>query len=339
MKCAMCGIELKFLNKHLENVHNMTQKEYYDTYLKKPHEGKCLHCGKPVPFVKLSKGYKEYCDLICKSNSELVKRKTKHTCLEKYGVENPYQTDYAKQCAAKAKPKAIQTLKTRLQQEYGIENIWQRPDIVCRIKQERFERATRFASTHDVVPMKTLINLYGEGWKQSKVLSIPRIYDNHAAFIDKQYIPRIIEYYEQHNHGCASSYEFELVKAIDDIYFGKIVRRSRKIIAPQELDIYLPDIKLAIEFNGSYWHQYTNDSDKRYHLNKSINCRNKGIRLIHIYQFEDFEQQKQLLVDLIQGTDNYPVNDFNKNNFGPIPEGPEIVCTNPYIIYGAGKLL
>lgn len=339
MKCAICGIELKFLNKHLENVHNMTQKEYYDTYLKKPYEGKCLHCGKPVPFIKLSKGYKEYCNRICKSNSELVKCKTKNTCLEKYGVENPYQTDHAKQCSAKAKSKAIQTLKTHLQQKYGIENIWQCPDIICKMKQKRFERAIEFEKSHDVVSMKTLVNLYGEGWKQSKALNIPRIYDNHAAFIDKQYIPKIIEYYNDHNKGCASYYEFELVKAIDEIYFGKILKRRRTIIPPKELDIYLPDIKLAIDFNGNYWHRHRAEEDKYYHLNKSIMCRSNGIRLVHIYQFEDFEKQKQLLIDLINGIDNYPKNDFNKNNFGSIPEGPEIICTSPYIIYGAGKLL
>ena len=74
-------------------------------------------------------------------------------------------------------------------------------------------------------------------------------------------------------------------------------------------------------------------------LRKSIACRNKGIRLIHIYEFEDFEKQKQLLKDLILGIDNYPKNDFNKNNFINIPK-PEIVFKNAkYTIYGAGKLL
>lgn len=339
MKCLICGLELKFLTKHLKNVHQLDTKTYYDMYLKKPNEGKCLHCGQDVPFIKLSKGYKQYCNAVCQSNSEIVRQKTKNTCLARYGVDNPYKTDYAKEQIQKSRNRSKETLRKNNLAKYGVENVWQRSDIITKIKQQRLLRAKQFEESHDVVSMKTLVNLYGEGWKQSKVLNIPRIYDNHAAFIENKYIPKIIDYYESHNKGCASSYEFELVKAINTVYFGKILKRTRKVISPQELDIYLPEIYLAIEFNGNYWHQSKSNEDKYYHLNKSLKCREKGIRLIHIYQFEDFEMQKQLLLELIQGVDNYPINDFNKNNFGPIPEGPEIICTNPYIIYGAGKLL
>ncbi len=184
-----------------------------------------------------------------------------------------------------------------------------------------------------------LVNLYGEGWKQSKVLNIPRQYFRAAAFISNEYIPIIQNYYERHKQGCASEYEFELIQSINEIYYGKIFKRTRKIITPQELDIYLPELNLAIEYNGNYWHSIEAGLDKEYHLNKSLLCRAKNIRLIHIYEFEDFEQQKQLLKDLILGIDNYNPNDFNKNNFSCIPEQPEIICTTPYIIYGAGKLL
>ena len=201
-----------------------------------------------------------------------------------------------------------------------------------RQKQEQYKA---FAQEHNATSMIHLVNLYGEGWKQSKVLNIPRIYFRAAAFISNEYIPIIKEYYESHNNGCASQYEYELIQAINEVYYGKVVKRTRKVIAPQELDIYLPELKIAVEFNGNYWHKDV----KNYHLDKSIACRNKGIRLIHIYQFENFDKQKQLLKDLILGQDNYPKNDFNKNNFGCIPEQPEIICTTPYVIYGAGKLL
>ena len=65
------------------------------------------------------------------------------------------------------------------------------------------------------------------------------------------------------------------------------------------IDIYLPDLKLGIEFNGTYWHCIENGTPKDLHLKKSLLCRAKGIRLIHIYEFEDFEKQKKLLKDLI----------------------------------------
>ena len=121
-------------------------------------------------------------------------------------------------------------------------------------------------------------------------------------------------------------------------YQGEILRNQR-IIGRFELDIYLPNLQLAIEYNGIRYHSIEMSKPKDRILRKSIACRNKGIRLIHIYEFEDFEKQKQLLKDLILGQDNYPKNDFNKNNFLEIPE-PEIIFKNDkYTIYGAGKLL
>ena len=52
-----------------------------------------------------------------------------------------------------------------------------------------------------------------------------------------------------------------------------------------ELDIYIPDLKLGIEFNGSYWHyEYLKSAD--YHKNKSVLALKNGIRLIHIFEYE-----------------------------------------------------
>lgn len=72
---------------------------------------------------------------------------------------------------------------------------------------------------------------------------------------------------------------------------------------------------------------------------KSLLCRDNGIRLIHIYEFEDLNEQLKLLKSLILGKNNYPKNDFNKNNLIlKVPEPEIIYKDNNYTIYGAGKL-
>jgi len=77
--------------------------------------------------------------------------------------------------------------------------------------------------------------------------------------------------------------EKELLNFIEENYNGEIIENSRSIISPLELDIYLPDLKLAFEFNGLYWHNelYV---DKNYHLNKTKLCEENGIHLVHIYE-------------------------------------------------------
>jgi hypothetical protein len=63
-----------------------------------------------------------------------------------------------------------------------------------------------------------------------------------------------------------------------------------------ELDIYIPDHNVAIEYNGLYWHCSLHKSDN-YHSNKTISCASSGIRLIHV--FEDEWRDKQPIVKSI----------------------------------------
>lgn len=64
-----------------------------------------------------------------------------------------------------------------------------------------------------------------------------------------------------------------------------IQQHNKSIINPYEIDIYIPDKKLAIEYNGLYWHSELH-KDKYYHQQKTIDCAKKGIRLIHIFEDE-----------------------------------------------------
>ena len=90
---------------------------------------------------------------------------------------------------------------------------------------------------------------------------------------------------------------------------------------------------------GTYWHSIKNNKNIDYHLNKSLLCRQLGIRLIHIYEFESYQTQLQLLKDLILGIDNYTKNDFNKNNLIKKITNSEIIYNDGNnIIYDAGKL-
>ena len=61
---------------------------------------------------------------------------------------------------------------------------------------------------------------------------------------------------------------------------------DRSVIAPQELDFYLPDNQLAIELNGVFWHSELQGKDKLYHLKKTQECESKGVQLLHFWDIE-----------------------------------------------------
>lgn len=69
-----------------------------------------------------------------------------------------------------------------------------------------------------------------------------------------------------------------------------VTRNSHSIIRPKEIDIYVEEKKLAIEYDGIYWHSCDNEYDEigkeKYHLWKTEQCENKGITLLHIFDNE-----------------------------------------------------
>lgn len=78
---------------------------------------------------------------------------------------------------------------------------------------------------------------------------------------------------------------------------GLTVKQSdRKVLKGKELDIYLPEKNIAIEFNGIYWHCELY-KDKNYHYDKWLECKQKGIQLIQIW--EDEWQSNPKLVESI----------------------------------------
>ena len=85
-----------------------------------------------------------------------------------------------------------------------------------------------------------------------------------------------------------SSLEVKLCEILNDIGITNIITNSKKIIAPYEIDIYLPDHNYAIEVNGDYWHSFGDKEtrkEQKYHQNKFLQCRDKGIKLIQLSEY------------------------------------------------------
>ena len=88
-----------------------------------------------------------------------------------------------------------------------------------------------------------------------------------------------------------SSYETMIAGWLRSIGI-KFIENDRTVLNGKELDFYIPEHNLALEFNGLRWHSVQHLSIRngkdavKYHQNKSLACREKGIRLIHIWENE-----------------------------------------------------
>lgn len=319
--CQICGKEFKSAS-HLRKKHNISAKEYYDTYLNH-NEGIC-YCGKETAFLGLDSGYRRFCSVKCaRNNSEVsarINQTTKTNLLEKYGVENVQQIPAVKE-------KTKQTCLEKYGNEFAIAST----SVQNKIRQIQISKHKNY---NGLIELSEVGSLYGSGWYQKrKLLGIQTIKKGRYGYIKTEDIQKIIDY--KHSLLRHSEKEFLIASYLKDFDF---IQNSRKILDNKyELDFFFPDYKVALEYNSNWYHCIQNNCSKDYHLKKSLACREKGIRLIHIYGFEDFDVQLELFKNLLLGQDNYPKNNFNKNNFLDIPE-PEIIYDKEVTIYGAGKL-
>jgi hypothetical protein len=77
----------------------------------------------------------------------------------------------------------------------------------------------------------------------------------------------------------------------------KVLQSERSVLNGLELDIYFPDHKVAVEFNGLYWHS-DQHKDRNYHLDKTLRCREKVIDLIHIWE-DEWRDKREIVLSII----------------------------------------
>ena len=122
-----------------------------------------------------------------------------------------------------------------------------------------------------------------------------------AIYLDKHGIePSPANSYDRHNY--VSKEEHDVVDFIKSIYHGEIRTSVRSILNGREVDIYIPEHNLAIEYDGLYSHAYkpweksvASIKGSNYHLSKTEECGSHGIQLLHIFADEWGDGWKNLI--------------------------------------------
>lgn len=73
---------------------------------------------------------------------------------------------------------------------------------------------------------------------------------------------------------------------------------TRNMIYPLELDIYIPNLNLAIEYCGLYWHSDQTGKTYDYHKKKYDLCKEKNIKLITIFE-DEYLHKKEIVLSRI----------------------------------------
>ena len=66
-----------------------------------------------------------------------------------------------------------------------------------------------------------------------------------------------------------------------------------------EIDIFIPELKIGIEYNGLRWHGEKFGKDRHYHLNKMNVANSNGIKLIQIFE-DEYLNHKDIVINKLK---------------------------------------
>ncbi len=243
---------------------------------------------------------------------ESVKEKTKKTNLEKFGVEFISQSKELQEKIKISKSQLDNDLinekrkKTNLE-KWGVENVSQSKDIKKK-KEEKYEsnwnstnnkkseefRKNNFKIAQDLNYIKyiengTSIFNCDNGNEHQFKINID-CYSKRVKY--KTILCTICNPIDKHQSGK----EIKLYNFIKSIYNGEIIQNYR--LENQELDVFLPEVKIGFELNGVHWHSDIY-KDRSFHINKSKFYYEKGIHLFHIWE-DDWDNKTQIIQSQIK---------------------------------------
>lgn len=73
-----------------------------------------------------------------------------------------------------------------------------------------------------------------------------------------------------------------------------VLQSDRKLLKGREVDIYIPDKKFAIEFNGLFWHTETAGKNPAYHHDKWLKAKQAGVQLVQVWE-DDYRRNPELV--------------------------------------------
>lgn len=211
--------------------------------------------------------------------SELGRTKTMQTLKQKYNVENVSQI-----LEVQAKKRANSIIK------YGVPHPSMSPEIQTKLKLTNNLKYGRNSWAQKHLSDGTINNLLNRDWMYNNHITLKKTLSEISAMcqgVDVTTISRYMHYhgiYVQHYTCYTSSHERALADWLTSI--GVVFQQNdRTIIKPQELDIVIPHIKLAIEMCGVYWHGDWR-LPRTYHADKRAQCVEAGYRLLTIFEDE-----------------------------------------------------
>lgn len=275
----------------------------------------CAQCGiNPRPWNDSKHEYRMFCSNECVHAHGGLHAKRRSTNLERYGVENIREdADFMAQKRLDKTgykfplqdPKVVEAIKQTNLDKYGVE--WNIASESSTTKKQATVN-DRYSSHHHMLCFNVWKRVIDRDGRSDDELLKVWLNLNSAEFLTREHhtLGKTLTLISEElgvsstivglhcrrlgvdvRQQSTSMAELQLRQYLESLGLV-VIPNTRSVINPQELDLYVPTRNLAIEYNGLFFHGELSGKIPNYHLNKTNECKKKGIQLIHIRDDEWF---------------------------------------------------
>jgi len=153
--------------------------------------------------------------------------------------------------------------------------------IECKICGQKFDKLTNtHLQKHDITPTEYKIKFESETYSEDH-------YDKCLNHYEK--------YLEGNDYAYVSEAEKEIKDFLERLNVKNIKTTVRDLNGIGEIDLFLPDYDIAIEYNGLRYHsEKFNNKGRKYHYLKNKKCEELGINLIQIFS-DQWKYRKEIV--------------------------------------------
>lgn len=254
------------LGLHISKFHKISPKEYYDIFIKKDNEGKCKNefCDNKCTFWKINSGYRSYCSVTCKNKSKL------HRMISQKNSKRLWEDPSSSYNSKKRSKKLSVALKKK----------WNEENSVFRTNEYRNKKSKSIKKSHEDPNSGYNTEEYRK--KRSVIMtqmgndpfscyntlecrnkrseSVKQSYKNDKKLLESRRIHLSYNRYNRRDIGKISMKQMKLFKLCACVLPYPILEYPCN---GKNIDIAIPKLSIAIEYDEPYWHQDKDSDEKR----------------------------------------------------------------------------
>ncbi len=296
LKCKICNREFKNykgISQHISKGHKINIKDYYDLYFKKNDENICNHsaCKNICSFANINYGYFKYCSVSCKNKSTEGRAVSSESSINLWN--DPNSSFHSKNRSNKLK----QALKNKWNEKNSIfrtkEYTKKKSDSIKKLRKDpNSQYNTDDYRNKRKRIMKKLTNDPHSSYntmacRQKRSKSIKKSYKNNPELLKQRCEILVFNRYNCKKLGKISKPQMQLFKLCSFLLPYPVLEYP---CCGKNIDIAIPQLSLAFEYDECYWHKDKEADNIRQKL-----LENEGWIFIRYSKLPDI---KQLLSDV-----------------------------------------